>query len=273
MRRFCTALICALALDACTGIIFHPLTELRITPAELGLKYRDVSITTEDGVRLHAWYLPARGERQGSILFVHGNAENISTHIAYVQWLPAAGFNVLTFDYRGYGRSEGVPTLAGVHADAHAALARLLELANTGQAPIIVFGQSLGGAIAISMLRRSPHAHAVEALIVEGAPSGYRAIAREKLASAWLTWPLQAPLSWTINDDFRPVGDIAHLPAMRKLIIGSTADEVVPINHARALFAAAGEPKTLWKVQGLPHAATFALPRYREALVAWLGRL
>ncbi|HKF94080.1 MAG TPA: alpha/beta hydrolase [Gammaproteobacteria bacterium] len=264
------ALICAWGLGACTGLLFHPQRELQITPAALGLEYRTVSITTEDGVRLHAWYLPAQGEIQGSILYLHGNAENISTHIANVQWLPAAGYNVLLFDYRGYGDSEGVPTLAGAHLDARAALKRLLELPDSGKTPIIVFGQSLGGAIAISMLRRSPHACAVDALIVEGAPSGYRAIAREKLASTWLTWPLQVPLAFTINDDFRPLEDIAQLKSMRKLIIGSTGDNVVPINHARALFTAAAKPKTLWEVQDLPHAATFMLPKYRHALIRWL---
>jgi uncharacterized protein len=264
------ALVCAWGLGACTGLLFHPQRELQITPAALGLGYRTVSITTEDGVRLHAWYLLAQGEAHGSILFLHGNAENISTHIATVQGLPAAGYNVLLFDYRGYGHSEGVPSLAGVHLDARAALKRLLELADSGKTPIIVFGQSLGGAIAISMLRRSPYACAVEALIVEGAPSGYRAIAREKLASTWLTWPLQVPLSWTINDDFHPLEDIVQLKNMRKLIIGSTGDKIVPINHARALFAAATNPKTLWEVQNLPHAAIFVLPKYRRALIIWL---
>ncbi len=271
MRGVLIALICAWMLSACTGLIFHPQRELQTTPAALGLEYRDVRITSAGGVRLHAWYLPAQGKIHGSILFLHGNAENISTHIANVRWLPAAGFNVLTLDYRGYGRSEGIPTMEGVHLDADAALKRLLDLANSGEAPIVVFGQSLGGAVAISMLRRSAYACAVEALIVEGAPSGYCAIAREKLAAAWLTWPLQVPLSWTINDDFRPVDDIARLNNMRKLIIGGTGDKIVPIDHALALFAAAARPKILWEVQDLPHTATFMLPKYRKALVAWLA--
>lgn len=271
MRGLLMSVICALGLAGCTGLMFHPLDEQRLTPAALGLTFRDISITTQDGVRLHAWYLAAQGETKGSILFLHGNAGNISTHIAAVYWLPPLGYNVLLFDYRGYGLSDGIPTLAGVHADAEAALRRLRKLPNGGETPIIVFGQSLGGAVAISILRRSPHACAVEALIVEGAPSGYRAIAREKLASSWLTWLLQVPLSWSINDNFRPLEDIAKLSPMRKLVIGSTGDKIVPMNHAQALFAAAAEPKTLWEVQGLPHNATFALARYREALVAWLG--
>jgi fermentation-respiration switch protein FrsA (DUF1100 family) len=246
--------------------------ELRTTPDALGLEYRNVSITTADGVRLHAWYLPARGKPRGRILYLHGNAENISTHIAAVQWLPSARYDVLLLDYRGYGRSDGAPTLAGVHLDAEAALARLLAITPAAATPVIVFGQSLGGAIAISMLRRSPNACAVTALVVEGAPSGYRAIAREKLASTWLTWPLQVPLAWTINDDFQPLQDIARLKSMRKLIIGSTGDRVVPISHARTLFTAATGRKTLWEVQGLPHTASFAIPQYRKALIAWLSR-
>jgi fermentation-respiration switch protein FrsA (DUF1100 family) len=272
MRGLLIALVCACELCACTGLIFHPMRELQLTPAAIGLRYRDLSIVTTDGVRLHAWYLPAQGERRGSVLYLHGNAENISTHIAAVRWLPAAGYSVLLFDYRGYGRSQGTPTLAGVHLDSDAALHRLLHMPKAAGAPIIVFGQSIGGAIAISMLRRSSAACAVDELVVEGAPSGYRAIAREKLASTWLTWPLQVPLSWIINDDFKPVHDIAQLGTMRKLLIGSTGDKVVPINHARALFTAASDPKTLWEVPDLPHTSTFALPRYRSALVTWLSQ-
>lgn len=270
MRKTLIALLCIVPLGGCTGLLFYPMRELQLTPAQIDLRYQDVTIVAEDGVRLHGWYLPGDGEIKGNILFLHGNAENISTHIGSVHWLPPAGYNVLLFDYRGYGRSAGIPTLPGAHADAYAALLKLLELANANDAPRIVFGQSLGGAVAVSLLARVPQACAVDGLIVEGAFSGYRAIAREKLASSWLTWPLQIPLSWTISDDFRPLEDIARLQGMHKLIIGTTGDRTVPVHHARALFAAAPEPKTFWEIPDLPHNAAFALPQYRRALLEWL---
>ncbi len=180
----------ALALGGCTGVIFQPMHQLVLTPDQIGLDYEEVEFEAADGVPLHGWFLPAQAPRRGSILFLHGNAQNISTHIASVAWLPAQGFDVLLFDYRGYGESEGSPSLAGLHLDFEAALQALLARPEIERDRVIVFGQSLGGSLAITALAASPLRHQVRALIVEGAFTSYRALAREKLADFWLTWPV-----------------------------------------------------------------------------------
>jgi alpha-beta hydrolase superfamily lysophospholipase len=150
------AVLPALLLAGCTGLIFQPLTDHLLTPDRIGLAWRDVAFTTADGVRLHGWFLPASAPRQGSVLFLHGNAENISTHIASVAWLPDAGFDVLLFDYRGYGRSAGRPSLDGLQRDFDAALGTLLAMPEVDPQRVVVFGQSLGGALAITALASSP---------------------------------------------------------------------------------------------------------------------
>jgi uncharacterized protein len=180
----------ALALGGCTGVIFQPMHELVLTPDQIGLDYEEVEFAAADGVRLHGWFLPARAPRRGSILFLHGNAQNISTHIASVAWLPAKGFDVLLFDYRGYGRSEGSPSLPGLHLDFEAALEALLARPDVEPDRVVVFGQSLGASLAITALAASPRRQQVRALIIEGAFTSYRALAREKLGDFWLTWPL-----------------------------------------------------------------------------------
>ena len=115
MRSFACwfSLLVTLQLGACTSLLFYPQRELVLTPDRVGLAYRDVWFKAADGTRLHGWFLPAgmnvvRGEAC-TVLFLHGNAENISTHIGNVAWLPGKGYNVFLFDYRGYGRSAGEP--------------------------------------------------------------------------------------------------------------------------------------------------------------------
>ena len=260
----------ALALGGCTGVIFQPMHQLVLTPDQIGLDYEEVEFEAADGVPLHGWFLPEGAPRRGSILFLHGNAQNISTHIASVAWLPAQGFDVLLFDYRGYGESRGSPSLAGLHLDFEAALQALLARPEIERDRVIVFGQSLGGSLAITALAASPLRHQVRALIVEGAFTSYRALAREKLADFWLTWPLQAPLALTIEDRYRPIDVIGELAALPLLIVHGEADRVVPPEHAVALYEAARRPKTLWLVPGAGHIAAFTTSANRAELVAYL---
>jgi uncharacterized protein len=260
----------ALALCGCTGLIFQPMRELVLTPDEIGLDYREIELQAADGVRLHGWLLPAAAPPRGSVLFLHGNAQNISTHIASVAWLPAEGFDVLLLDYRGYGRSGGSPSLAGLQLDFEAALDSLLARPETKAGPVIVFGQSLGGALAITALAGSPRRKQVRALIVEGAFTSYRALAREKLADFWLTWPLQAPLGLAIDDRYRPIDAIGELAPMPVLIVHGEDDRVVPPDHAIALYEAAWPPKTLWLVPGAGHIHAFTTAANRARLILYL---
>jgi uncharacterized protein len=269
-RRLTGLALLALGLTSCTGLVFQPMRELVLTPGEIGLAWREVEFPTADGVRLDGWFLPARGPRQGSVLFLHGNAENISTHIASVAWLPAAGFDVLLFDYRGYGRSGGEPTLGGLQQDFAAALRTLLAMPEVDPERIVVLGQSLGGALAITGLAASPDRRRVRALVVEGAFTSLRALAREKLAGFWLTWPLQWPLSLTIDDRYRPIDVIGELAPMPILIIQGETDQVVPRQQGIALFEAAGQPKQLWLLPETGHIQAFARTENQRRLRDYL---
>ena len=261
------------SLLGCSNAFFYPYRAHVQTPTHLGLAYEDVYFNANDGTRLHAWWLPAQGKALGTILFLHGNAENISTHIMAVRWLPAKQFNVFLLDYRGYGASEGAPTLAGVQDDVSSALRTLISKPGVDSDRLIVFGQSLGGAIAIHNVAHSPYRQHIRALVVESAFASHRQIVREKLSDFWLTWPFQWPLSWTVSDDYSPADSVDRISPIPFLIMHGDQDPIVPVHHGQRLFELAREPKQLWMVHGGGHIQAFQSQRYRDRFVAYLTEI
>ncbi|GAB4511660.1 MAG: alpha/beta hydrolase [Sulfuricaulis sp.] len=273
MRRLLVIGFLSLGLLGCSNVFFFPYQTHVQTPKQLGLTYEDVYFNASDGTHLHGWFLPAQGRALGTILFLHGNAENISTHIMSVRWLPARGFNVFLLDYRGYGSSEGKPTFAGVQDDAESALKMLISRPGVDAGRIVVFGQSLGGAIAVYRVAHTTYRKNIRALVVESAFSGYRRITREKLADFWLTWPFQYPLSWTVSDEYNPSAAVEGISPIPLLIIHGDQDPIVPLHHGQRLFELAREPKQLWIVQGGNHIQAFQSQSYRDRFVTYLTEI
>lgn len=263
-------------LSGCTQLFFHPDSRLVDTPQRHGIEYQSETLHAADGTALNAWFLPARtrnGEKaRATILFLHGNAENISTHFRSVAWLPAEGFNVLALDYRGYGASDGFPTLAGVQLDIDAAMRSLLTHKGVDPHRIVIFGQSLGGALAIYYAAHSAYRADIRAVVIDSSFFDYREIAEEKLAGFFLTWPLQW-LPWlTIDDDYSPASSVAAISPLPLLLIHGDRDVVVPYHHSRQLFERAGEPKELWIVPGAGHTQSLGSEAVRRKLVDYLVR-
>ena len=269
--RVLVAFFAALLLAGCTGNFFQPDRRLAATPANLGLDYAPVSLRAADGTELFAWWLPARGEARGAVLFLHGNAENISTHFANVAWMPAAGFGVLALDYRGYGGSEGRPSLAGAQLDIDAAMRELVERPETRAKPIVVLGQSLGGALAIYYVAHSRYRGRVCALVADSAFSDYRAIASEKLAAFALTWPLQWLPALTVDNDYSPARSVQAVSPIPLLLIHGEADTIVPPHHSQRLFELAAQPKALWLVPGAGHIQALREAQVRARLGDYLA--
>ncbi|HEY6093966.1 MAG TPA: alpha/beta hydrolase [Gallionellaceae bacterium] len=271
--RFLAATLLVFVLTGCTSVFFQPQAREYLTPDAIGLAYQDVTLTNSDGELLHAWWLPAQGKAQGTVLFLHGNAENISTHIGNVYWLPAQHYNVFLLDYRGYGASQGSPSVEGALDDINSAMEHLRQRADVDPQRIVVLGQSMGGALATYYVAHSPYRENIKALIVESAFASYRQIAREKLASYWLSWPLQWPLSFTIDDTYSPLPAVAKVSPIPLLLIHGDKDVVVPLHHGQALFAAAAQPKEFWLVPGGGHIEAFRHKLYQERLVQYLQRV
>ncbi len=267
-------LICFLFLIAgCSSLFFYPQRELINNPFLQDVDYRDIFFKTSDGLKLHGWFLKSKERSNGTVLFLHGNAENISTHVNNVLWLVDNGYDVFIFDYRGYGKSEGHASLKGVHIDAGSALETLFSLPYTNKKRIIVFGQSLGGAIAVYTVANSPHKNAVDALILDSAFSGYRTIAREKLAAVVITWPFQYPLSFLVSDYYSPVRWIKKVNPVPVLLLHGDKDTVVAVHHSRIIYNEALPPKELWVLEVKGHIAGVRDKDVRGRLLNYLENL
>ena len=273
LSRILLSFCMLIGLSGCTTLFFQPQKNHVLSPERFELEYEDVNFKSADGVMLHGWFLPAQGKAKGTVLFLHGNAENISTHILSVYWLPGRGYNVFMFDYRGYGRSQGQADVAGALADTEAALRTLTERPDIDPDRIVVLGQSLGGALAISAVAQSQLRNHTKAVIADSAFSSYNTITREKMAGFWLTWPLQW-LPWlTIDDTFSPVNAIAKISPIPLLIIHSEQDRIIPVHHANHLFNAAQDPKELWISSPGGHIETLTYERNRVKLLQYLEKI
>lgn len=275
LRRFLLILIATLLLagvTACNSVFFYPSRDLAPNPAVLIYAPDDVCFMADDGVILHGWFFPAANPR-GSILVLHGNAENISTHVNSVLWLVPAGFNVFIFDYRGYGASEGKPTLDGVQRDAEAALAELLKLPGVDPQRIVVLGQSIGGAVAVNLVATSPLKKHVRLLVIDSAFSSHRAIAREKLAYSCITWPFQYPLSFLVSDHYSPRDRISLVAPVPVLILHGLDDPIVPVQHGQLLYAAAREPREIWFTARPGHVQSFSDEALRAQFVRYVSAI
>lgn len=259
-----------LVLSGCTQMFFQPHRQKIFTPENFGLAYQEVEFRTSDEEALFGWFLPAQGRASGTILFLHGNAENISTHIGSVAWLPPEGFNVFIVDYRGYGRSSGNPTLQGVQQDIDAAMKTLLARSDIDKGRIVLYGQSLGGALAVYYVAHSTHRDDIRGLVIESAFSSYRGIVKEKLASIWLTWPFQWLPILTVDETYSPLAVARSISPIPLLVIHGDQDVIVPSHHGQQLYDVAQEPKHLWVVPGGGHIDGMADKAWRDRFVAYL---
>jgi len=248
---------------------YYPDRFVYATPAAAGLRFEEVWFDSADGARLHGWFVPAVGTARGTVVHFHGNAQNMTAHFAFVDWLPHRGFNVFAFDYRGYGASEGRPGRRGLIEDGRAAIETVRRRLDVDPDRVVVFGQSLGGACALALLGREP-ALGVRAVAADSAFFSYRSIVEDKLGELPVLGWFRRPLArWLIDDEWSPGSVVGRIAPTPLLLLHGSRDRVIPASHSRRLFEAAGEPKTLWLIPGLDHTEAIVDERgpWRDRLV------
>ena len=271
---------CLFLLQGCFAGAFYLPDQVQVeTPAHYQLRFEEVFFASRDGTRLHGWFVPAIGPPVGTVIHFHGNYGNQSYSFRQVHWLPAQGFNVFTFDYRGYGRSEGAPSKRGVYEDSVAAVEYIVTRPGGDRDNVFVFGQSLGGANAIAAVAGKDFPQ-VRAIVAEGAFSSYRmqaqeamaAFTREKIGNVPCLLPQIWPLSFfVVTDSYCPAECIHRASPIPLLLIHCRQDSVVSYRHSLRLYEAAREPKQLWLIDGCSHLKVFTAAQpdsgYRQKLV------
>ena len=221
-------------------MVFHPTRGVDLRPEQVGLVGEEVFLETQDGVRIHGFWLPAEGATR-ALLFLHGNAGNASHRLPNAAELVALGTSVLLLDYRGYGLSEGTPSEAGTYLDAQAGLAHLVTERGFAENRILVFGRSLGGAVAVDLVQDRDLA----GLILESTFTSLPDMARSLL-------PFAAPL---VRGRFDSESKVARLRTPL-LVFHGDRDEIVPYRLGEKLFEVAPEPKAFETIVGAGHNAT-----------------
>jgi fermentation-respiration switch protein FrsA (DUF1100 family) len=238
-----------LALSGCNGLFYYPDQVAYSRADRLGTPCEEVSFTSADGTRLHGWFLPAQGERKGTVVHFHGNAQNLTSHVGLVTWLPEEGYDVLAFDYRGYGRSAGAADREGLVLDGQAALDYARKRPDVDATRLLVFGQSLGGAVALATVGEGDP-RAVRGVAVDSTFGAYQGMANQTLGGTLVTYPF----AWLlVSGDHDPVDSLERLPPTPLLVLHGDADEVVPFEEGQALFERAAEPKRFVPVPGARH--------------------
>ena len=231
----------------------------------------DIYIKARDGVILHRWRLHAVKSKVGSILFFHGNGDNVSTQLPNTFWLAKEGYDVYVFDYREYGQSQGIADLDATIVDMELMIAHVVQQLPDDE-KLIVMGHSLGGSMSIFATAHSAYRERIKALITVEAFSDYHDVTQEVLAKSWLFWLFQWPLSFVIDNTYRPLDAIALISPIPVAIIHSESDEIIGVHHAQKLLAEAKEPKTFLTIDS-DHSNVFITQHNRQILFDYLKTL
>ena len=233
--------------------IFFPERTVSRDPGDRGLEFEDVYFTASDGVRLNGWLVPGRSDT--TLLWLHGNAGNIANRVENIAELHnALGVNVFIFDYRGYGRSEGTPTEKGTYLDATAALEYLHSRGDVDPAQLVLFGRSLGCAVASELASQV----SVQGVILESPFTSIQAMAKH-------AYPLLPGIGSFVGTRYDTLSKVGGIGAPVFVLHGDR-DDIAPFDMGVAVFEAASSPKRFYRIEGAGHNDTNAVggdPYYR----------
>jgi len=229
-------LACAVIYFTQARLIYYPSRTIVSTPRDVGLEFEEVLLTADDGIRIHGWFIPAKSSR-ATLLFCHGNGGNISHRLESILQFHGLGLSVFIFDYHGYGQSDGAPGERQTYLDASAAWDYLIKTRGLSGDSIVIFGRSLGGAVAAWLAgQKRPKAVIIESSFtsIPDVAAGYYRLFPVRLLSRYI---------------YNTKEYVAHI-SVPILVIHSLDDDLVPFDHGRKLYESANQPKQFLQING-----------------------
>lgn len=245
----------AFSLLSCSNLLYYPDHYMYVNPDIMEFKPEDCVLKLANDSEIHGWYFTSSPNPKAVIVFFHGNGQNRTSHIVGLYWILKEGYDLFAVEYPGYGETDGNPTPKNTVESGHAALRYIQK--RKPNTPIIVYGQSLGGAVAMRAVLDLKKEVPVSLVVADSTFLSYRKTGRVVLSKSWVTWLLQ-PLGWLLLDDqYAPGNKIKDLSPTPLLVIHDRKDPVIPIQLGEEVFKKAKEPKEFWEVTGGGHAQPF----------------
>lgn len=276
MKNYFFVIILSL-FSSCSSVFFQPTKALYHVPDKHGVDYKEHYFSHPNGEKIHSWMLKSKDKKSENLfVFFHGNAENLSSHFFNLAWLTKHSQDVLIFDYSGYGKSDGEASMERARQDSLLALNEALKLKKErNYKKLIVYGQSLGGAIAFRALSDFKHKDKIDLLVLDSTFSSYQDMAFNRLQVSWITY-LFSPLGYLlVGSSYDPelVVDNVKMPT---LVIHGAEDNVVPYKFGKRFFdQVKAKKKWFWRIEGGHHIGTFheSERKYRPKFLKFLNEL
>ena len=217
--------------------IYFPTKQIEFYPKDIDLDYEEISFNTKDNVSLNGWFIPGKRPR-ATLIFCHGNAGNISNRLEFIRLFNSINLNIFIFDYRGYGKSKGSPNEKGTYLDVRAAYEYVCSRDDVDKNKVIVYGESLGGAVAIDLAKDQED---LMALITFGSFSSTKDMAKA-------VYPF-LPIWFMVSMKYDNISKVKDIK-IPKLIAHGANDEIVPFKQGEALFKEAANPKEFLVLRG-----------------------
>lgn len=248
-------------------LFYFPTRSAPDLPSKYGLRFEDVGFQSQDKTKLHGWFMkPAKGLAvKGTVVFHHGNTGSVGYHLGFVAWMVQAGYQVLLYDYRGYGKSEGEPTRKGLIEDARAAINYAKTRKDVDGQRIVSFGHSLGGAKSLAALGEAM-IPGVRGVISFAGFASYQDMARRFAGQAGVD---------LVTDDLSPRKVVEKIAPVPLLIVHGQKDLTVPPDQGEILFRKAREPKTIYRIPKGSHTRALWMNNgeYRKQVLKWMDKI